>query len=71
MLRLRGDDRVAIITAPLTITVVIGLVASAAEAGIIFGALTAPFGFAQGRLWKLCPSRTLLVRRRIRWRQVA
>jgi hypothetical protein len=66
MLRLRGDDRVAIITAPLTITVVIGLVASAAEAGIIFGALTAPFGFAQGRLWKPCPSRSRVSRQQIR-----
>jgi|HubBroStandDraft_6_1064221.scaffolds.fasta_scaffold1252979_1 hypothetical protein len=38
MLRLRGDDRVAIITAPLSMTGVIGRrVPSAAEAGIIFG----------------------------------
>jgi hypothetical protein len=70
MLRPRGDDRVAIITAPLSMTVVIGPVVSAAEAEIIFGALTAPFDFAQGRLWKPCPSRSLLGRRRIRWRRV-
>jgi hypothetical protein len=49
-LRLRGEDRIAILTAPLSMTVVIGPVASAAEAGIIFGVLMAPFGFAQGRL---------------------
>ena len=36
MLRLRGDDRVAIITAPLSMTVVIGRVPATAEAGIIF-----------------------------------
>jgi hypothetical protein len=121
MLRLRGDDRVAIITAPLSMTVVIGRVASAAEAllgrrrmrsrrvawvlrreslalratplpqddrcggaadaggrfpsageaGINFGALMAPFGFAQSRLWKPCPSRSLLGRGRIRGRRVA
>jgi hypothetical protein len=55
MLRPRGDDRVAIITAPLSMTVVIGLLPSAVEAGIVFGAPTAPFGFAQGRLWKAVP----------------
>jgi len=37
MLRLRGDDRFASVTAPLSMTVVIGLVPSVAEAGIIFG----------------------------------
>jgi hypothetical protein len=70
MLRLHGDDRVAIITAPLSMTVVIGRVPTAAEAGIIFGALTAPFGFAQGRLWKSCPSRSLVLRWRSWWRWV-
>jgi hypothetical protein len=32
-----------------------GEVPSAAEAEIFFGALMAPFSFAQGRLWKLSP----------------
>ncbi len=62
MLRLRGDDRVAIITAPLSMTVVIGRVPAAVEAGIILGALTAP-----RRLWKPCPSRSLVVRWRDAW----
>ena len=43
---------------------------SAAEAGIIFGALMAPFDFAQGRLWKPCPSRSLVLRWRSWWRRV-
>lgn len=70
MLRLRGDDRFAIIAASLSMTVVNGAVPSAAEAEIILGA-DGTLRLRSGQALEAVPFPISAGRWRISWRRVA
>jgi hypothetical protein len=55
MLRLRSDGRVAVIAAPLSMTVVIGRVPAAAEAGIISGGADGTLRLRSGQALEAVP----------------